>query len=243
MTNFVIIAELRSGYQLLATLLNSNPEVLCLGEIYGRKRSVRIQSLFGNEVPVLEDSDSSVNYFKTVLAPLAERTNRKAFGFKLNYVDCMENDNWRELWDFIASERWHVIHLRRLNVLDRAISEKLAIEQWRWNNEQYDTQIRITFDELEFYYQRALRWQKWANDHFKNSPICHVTYEELTRQRYQTCQKVQEFLGVQPRELTSFMQKQRVGGQATFVKNYRRLYSQCVSHPIYKHWLTDIPVI
>jgi LPS sulfotransferase NodH len=243
MRNFVIIAELRSGYQLLSTLLNSNPEILCFGEIFGRKREIRIKSLFNNQIPVLEDKDSAVAYVHNILTKQAENTHRKTFGFKLNYVDCLENENWLPLWDEIESNKWNVIHLRRLNILDRAISEKLAIKQWRWNYQQYDTQIRISFDELDFYYHRAKEWQEITNSRFQKCPIYDLTYEELTQQKNKTCEKLQNFLGVSPINLWSKMPKQRIGGQSTFLLNYRHLYSQCIKHPIYKHYLTDIPVI
>lgn len=243
MINFVIIAELRSGYQLLATLLNSNPELLCFGEIFGRKREVRIKSLFNNKIPVLENENSAVEYVHNILTKHAKYTNRKAFGFKLNYVDCLENQNWLPLWNEIEHNKWHVIHLKRLNILDRAISEKLAIKQWRWNHEQYDTKIRLTFDELEFYYNRAKEWQERTNNRFRECPIYNLTYEDLTQNKIKTCEEIQKFLEVSPRKLWSKMPKQRVGGQSTFLVNYRHLYSQCIKHPIYKQYLTDIPVI
>lgn len=243
MKNFLIIAELRSGYQFLSTLLNSNPKILCFGEVFGRRKEVREQSLFQHKIPASEPMNSAVAYVENTLGPYAANIGKESFGFKLNYNDCREEENWRSLWNHVSEEKWNIIHLQRHNILDRALSQKLAIKQWRWNHEQYDTQVRITFDELNWYYESSMKWRQWANEFFHDSQIYNLYYEDLVGlQNKKYYKEIQEFIGVSPVELRSNMKKQRVGGQSTFLVNYRHLYNQCIKHPIYKSFLTDIPI-
>ena len=243
MRKYAIITQSRCGYQLLTHLMNSNRSILGLGEIFSNKIEVRRKSLFNNRIHVLDEKGSAVGYVRNTLTNYANKSRKQIFGFKLNYTDCIENQNWSSLWDEIANNKWHIIHLTRSNALDRAISEKLANKQKRWNYKPYDTQVRITFKELEFHYNRSIKWQQKTNDRFRECPMYHLTYEELIRNKEDTCKKIQSFLGVKSQNLKCKLPKQRIGGQATFLINYRHLYSQCIIHPIYKKWLTDIPVI
>lgn len=244
MNKFVIVAQLRSGYQFLSQLLNSNGHVLCFGEIFGSDKAVRQKSFFGNKISAIEDDEEVVDYINHNLIKYVFKKKVKAFGFKLNYVDCKHNENWAHIWDHIAAHKWKIIHLHRENLLDRLISEKLAHKSNHWAWKPYaDTQIEVTFPELEFYRNQSLQWQEWANNHFKDSPMMQLTYEELTGNTEEVCDKVQEFIGVEKRNLWTEMPKQRTGGQATYLSNYRELYRECINHPIFKSYLTDLPAM
>ena len=221
MKTFVIISERHSGCQLLASLLNSNQEILCFGEIFGVRKDFR-------------ENGNAVDYVKNTITKYTEKTHRKALGFTLNYIDFKEN-NWMPLLNEMSKNKWRVIHLTRLNILDRVVSEKL--------NSNNKTEVRITFDELEFYHNRTKMWQEKTNKSFKNCPLYHMTYEMLIQKQDECCEKIQEFLKVKKQKLSGQLETQKTGGQASFICNYRHLYSQCLTHPIYKKYLTDIPVV
>lgn len=243
MIKFVIIAEARCGYQFLASLLRSHPDVMCFGEVFGRKHEVRKSSLFGEDLPVSEEKDSAIKYLESQLVSHAVRNNKKVIGFKLNHNDCVEIENWKSLWNYLVEEKWKVIHLQRKNLLDRALSEKLAIKDWNWNLKIYDSGVRITFDELEYYHNRSVERKNQIYKKFAKNEMLDVFYEELNEKTKSTCATVQSFLNIDTKTLSSTMKKQRIGGQATFIINYRHLYHRCIKHPIYKKWLTDIPII
>jgi LPS sulfotransferase NodH len=238
MRSFLIVAEIRSGYQLMATLLNSNPEVICLGEIFGSDRDIRAKSLFQFQVPVIEETDRAISYVEKI-ARSARQTGCRVFGFKLNYV-CARNSNWSELWDYAVSKRWNIIHLRRDNLLDRLISEKLATSRNNWNHTEYQNQITVSLSELERSCARSMACQSWANWFFRRNPICNMTYEELEGNQEKSCEVLQDFLGVTRRPLKTFMKKQRVGNQSKFVANYTELYHDCSQHPVFSKWLDGI---
>lgn len=238
MRNFLILAEVRSGYQLMATLLNSNPQVICLGEIFGSDRDIRAKSLFQFPAPVIEETDLAVDYVQRI-SKTARSKRCRAFGFKLNYV-CARSQNWSGLWDYAVAKRWHVIHLRRENLLDRLISERLASSDNNWNHNEYDNKIQINIHDLEVSYQKSVVSQQWADQFFRKNPVCNMTYEELDGNKEESCNKLQDFLGVTRRPLKTFMKKQRVGKQSKFVSNYTELYRDCKQHPVFSTWLDGI---
>lgn len=238
MENFLIVAEIRSGYQLMATLLNSNSEVICLGEIFGSDRDIRIKSLFHFPVPVIEETDHAINYVEKI-SDTARQKGCKAFGFKVNYV-CARSANWSELWNYAVVKKWRIIHLHRENLLDRLISEKLANSSNNWNHNEYQNQITVSMPELESSYAISMASQSWANDFFRNNPVCNMTYEELELNREKSCDILQDFLGITRKPLKTFMKKQRIGNQSKFVSNYKDLYCICSQHPVFSKWLDGI---
>lgn len=238
MRNFLIVAEVRSGYQLMATLLNSNSEVICLGEIFGSDRNIRIKSLFQFPVPVIEETDRAINYVEKI-SRKARQTGCRAFGFKVNYV-CARTPNWSELWDYAVAKKWNIIHLHRVNLLDRLISEKLANSSNNWNHNEYQNKVTVSFSELEKTYAISMASQSWANDFFKNNPVCNMTYEDLESNQQKSCEILQDFLGVTRKPLKTSMKKQRIGNQSKFVSNYADLYHKCSQHPVFSKWLDGI---
>ena len=124
MQHYVIIAQMRVGYQLLANLLNSHPQVLSLGEIFVDSYDVRISSMFNTNIPVYQPGQNPIVYIKNNIDTYAEQHGQKIAGFKLNYRQT-------EMWGL--AKEWKVIHLSRKNLLDRMISEQLAMKEENWN--------------------------------------------------------------------------------------------------------------
>lgn len=67
--------------------------------------------------------------------------------------------------DYAASKNYQnqfshfkAVHLKQNNILNRLILDKL----------KSNSKIRITIDELDFYYKRSLKWQQWVNSTFNN---------------------------------------------------------------------------
>lgn len=242
MNKFVIIAELRSGYQFLSQLLNSHSNIRCFGEIFGSDKSVRQQSFFRfqNKIPAIEENENIIYYIEKMNKKVAEDKNINSYGFKLNYVDCKQNNNWKNIWDYIKKNNWKIIHLKRLNLLDRLISYKLASKTGKWSWAKYDSKIDISFQELEFHYNQSKSWQQWTNDYFKNCSLIDINYEDLTNKTKETCERIQCFLNVKNEILTAELPKQRVGKQCYFISNYKKLYKDCQKNPVFKRYLTDV---
>lgn len=234
MKHFVIMAQIRTGYQLLASLLYSHSKVLSLGEIFVHPKDVRIRSLFGAKISPYEPDVDPVEYVEHTLDPYAEKIGAEILGFKLNYTEHI-------LWDYMKSNDWHIIHLTRRNLLDRLISQKLAIQETKWNFKEYTSTIEISASELHAYSDDSLIRQAKVNDFFNPHSII---YEDLIKNPTKTVDSLLDFLGLPPQQLTSPMIKQRTGPQSQYISNYARLYSELVSsRSPYAKYLTDIPLI
>lgn len=235
MKHFAIVTEARCGYQLLAQLLNSNPEVRCLGEIYSSNPATRRKSMFSHEFPIIEEWADGVEYFEKI----KQSIDRPIFGFKLGYV-CARREEWQNIRAKVLSDRWPVIHLYRENYLDRVISDKLASYEENWNNREYHSKIPLHPEELQYLYNRGLKWRTDAKAYLVDNPVLWLSYEELTQDRDAACEKVQRLIGANPIKLSCAIKKQRVGSQRQYIKNYKQLYDSCINHPIFGKWLDGI---
>lgn len=233
MTHFVIIAQIRSGYQHFANMLHSHPDILCLGEIFVLPQLIRVRSLFGADVPAYEGGDQ-VRYIQDVLVPYASQHNRQALGFKLNYTS-------RELWPYVQEQQWQVIHLVRRNLLDRLLSEKLAITEGKWNFREYTQQVPIKLEELVAYTEDSYRHQRDTDEAFPCA--LKIFYEDMISQPT-LMNRVLAYLDVKDWTLSSTMIKQRVGPQHKYISNYRELSRDILRRkPEYRRFLTDIPIV
>jgi hypothetical protein len=231
---FVILAQIRTGYQLLANQLHHRDDILSLGEIFVYPEDVRIRSLFGAEIRHFEVGEPQKDYLRNIVEPYAKSIGAKATGFKLNYTD-------HELWPYIRQQRWHVIHLVRQNLLDRLLSEKLAVLETKWNYKEYTQQVEISLEELEGYSEDSYMHQRRVDSLFSKNPMLKVMYEDLA---VEPAHRVIEFLDLTPGPLVTTMPKQRSGCQRQFIRNYDQLYEQIIKKkPEYKKFLTDIPIM
>lgn len=244
MEKFVIIAESRSGYQFLATLLNSNPKICCFGEIFGSSKPVRKVSLFnksGNIDPV-ELNEDPVQWLNKLNAHV-KKNGFDAVGFKLNYV-CANNPEWKHLWDHIRDDGFKIIHLRRENLLNRYLSQKLARKEENWNWGVYEERIKIPCKEFLWAFRQSYKWQEDTEAFFSKSPTAHVWYEDLETRARHVCFDVQKFIGVKPKfKLTSPMPKQRKKSQSYHLDNYKEIYSCLLNEfPEFFSFMEDIPL-
>ena len=230
MNHYVIIAHIRVGYQYLASLLHSHPQILSLGEIFVDSKDVRSHSLFGAKIPVFEQDWNPILYIKDNIDPYAEQHQFKITGFKLSY----EQD---QFWDYI--KEWKIIHLTRTNLLDRYISEKLAIKEEKWNIQDYSKTIHIPTDCFIEYCDISIFNENAVNEYF--NPL-KINYEELSNNTIETYSKILEYLEVEQCVLKSAVNKQRTKGQAHYISNYNQLYSDLIKSE-YSKYLTDIPMI
>ena len=234
---FIIVAEIRSGYKLLSALLDSHPNCTCFGEIFGSDKTVRQLSLRKQKISAIEANESPVDWLNTVLFP--HNQTAQSVGFKLNYV-CAQSTKWVCLWHHMKEDNWKIIHLTRANLLDRLLSQKLAIKENRWHVGNYKTTVNITLDELKRITNRSLKWQEEARNFFKDNLVFELEYNNIQS----SIKEIQQFIGLHPKELRVDMNKQRSGNQGTFIDNYKSLCADCIREGgIYRDFLTDIPIL
>lgn len=216
---FVLLTEERCGYQHLAELLNSHPDIVFLGEIFAPLREIREGSMFLTGHRIIED-ESGEKFLMNVMNALA---SDKFFGFKLQYSHAWSNPLWCGVWDKIVEEQWSVVHLIRDNLLDRYISHQLAMLENNWQNRPYQSQIVIDPKDFDECTKRSLWFRKEAYKKFSNNPMFEISYEEYISDP-QKLINLQQFIGVPPILLTSTKKKQRMGSQKDCVLNFVELY-------------------
>ena len=220
MNRFVIITEVRTGYQMIAMALNSHPDVICLGEIFGSDRDIRKQSLFRNKVDVYEEDDCPVEYLESVTSSL----DCGSFGFKLNYDDHVRLPNLCHLKSYLRDTGWKIIHLTRENMLDRLMSQKLAWQEEVWRDKEYSSRVHI--EPLEFINNCIHSWQ-WRDEtemFFRDSNLLRVFYEKTSSCPEHGMDRIQRFIGCEPMKLSIITRKQMRKSQFYHIQNFRELY-------------------
>lgn len=231
MNNFVIVTEPRTGFQWLSSLLNSHPDILCLGEIFNTKEDVRIDGI-GKTFRHMKD-EAAVEYIQELT-----KVCNKIWGFKLSYT-YTQADSCDGLWDYILDQKWKIIHLTRSNLLDRYISFKIATTEQNWTDKAYSSKTSIFADELIVASSLSMTHQSQIRSEIKHNPVFEITYEQL-RDR-QVLEELQLFLGVKPLILISNISRQRNKPQSEMVVGYKELYKEFVNHPVYCKWFDGIP--
>lgn len=246
MTKFIILAEIRTGYKWLATSLSSHHNAFCFGEIFGSSKPVRQMSMFTMPLKCIEKEEDPVIWLKDNVEKWAENQNLHAVGFKLNYIDGKfldgkDNKNrWNNLWEYVSSGEYKVIHLTRANLIDRALSELLAIKESNWGNLDYKSKIHIDLNNLIKIIHRSEYWQTQARKMF--DVMFEVTYEDL-QSMPKKFDEIQQYLGLTARLLSSNQRKQRRKSQSHYIENYNEIYRMIKIHfPHYSNML-DHPEI
>ena len=117
-TPFVILSRSRTGSNMLVQYLNSHPHIRCEYETLG--------ILDNRSGPALVKRIYSKQPFFT-----------KAKGFKIFYYHPMDasDEVFEQTWKALVSiPNLHMIHLKRVNVLETAISSKIAYQTGLYGN-------------------------------------------------------------------------------------------------------------
>ena len=231
MQKFVIVSEIRSGYQLLGSSLNSHRKCSCFGEIFGSDPKVRQLSFWGKRIKAIQDEEDPEIYLEKKFFP---KTRNKAVGFKLNYV-CASKPKWKHLWQKIRIERWKIIHLTRWNLLNRLLSQKLAIKEHKWQHANYEEKVNIDFQDLDFHCKQSNNWQNWLRSYYKNNEIFELEYKEVIPRFKETLQ----FLGLPKEEMLVKMKKQRIKSQSDHISNYKEIYRECIKQGKYQEYFEE----
>lgn len=119
-SKFLIFSQGRTGSNLLASLINSNPDVHCDNEIFNRT--------------LMPSSNKILQYIilrLPLLYTLLKRKRSKAisYGFKLSYYQLR---NTEKTINDLHSKGWKVIYLQRRNIIKQSISWIIASETKKW---------------------------------------------------------------------------------------------------------------
>lgn len=193
-TKFAIICAPRSGSTMLHTYLNSHPAILSHGEI------IRIK---------LEQGVKEVSTREYIFMPISKRI--KAVGVKLFYEYEGKEGYDLPFREVLSDESIKVIHLIRKDLRKQYESLKRARDSGVWSSTlkpKEQQPIEIPEEEYKQHEQMQTMVIKSITDRLRGHDIFETTYEELTDDPKNVLNKVQKFLGVEPRPLYTLLQKQ-----------------------------------
>jgi LPS sulfotransferase NodH len=190
---FAIVCSPRTGSTLLHTYLNSHTSVLSYGEALRRN----IENGISNDI------------IGQVFKP--HGSNIKAVGLKI-FMDYKEESNFKAYYQQVVQDTSvKIILLQRVNLKRQYYSLKLAESTQLWTaSSKRPSSTNITIDEKEFVmFKNRLNDQEQdiMND-FKHHDLMTLTYEQLTKTKEESLDKIQRFLHVKRRRLWTVLKKQ-----------------------------------
>ncbi|MCK5523308.1 MAG: hypothetical protein KAI83_09265 [Thiomargarita sp.] len=229
-SKFIIFSKGRTGSNLLRTLLNSHPEIVCEGDILLRLY-VRILSL------------------KLYIKGRIAKNPTNVYGFQLQRAQL--NHEKIEAKDFLSdlhNNGWKIIYLRRKNRFRQKISSKIAISRNQWlysskSNSEPSTSFKVHVDtqelltELENAENAALK----DKADLKEIPYIEIIYEDdllKAGQHQKTADKIFDFLGVQSAPVETNMIKTPYQNLAEVIENYDEI-TALLSKTKYAHYLEE----
>lgn len=224
-TPFIILAQERTGSILLQRLLDSHPEIFCVGEIFNPSPKLR-QTIKKVETPIAAGADPIAYLNRYVFCDYPPET--KAVGFRLFYTHARDKA-WAHVWPYLRDRGVKVIHLQRRNLLDRYLSLQLAQRSNTWLklNEasgDYGDEM-ITLDPYDCF--RDINGSQWwwheADGFFADNPRLTVTYEALVDDQDVVTDEILDFLGLVQQPLISQTKKQRSRPKPQRIANYEAL--------------------
>lgn len=221
-TPFVILALARTGSNLLASSLRSNPEVLCYGELFNNALPEKILWEYPRRFDWYAKRLRNKSTSRFLSKYVYRESQAKAVGFKLftyhgHYM-------WQDIWDVMESvEGLRVIHLKRENLLRQYLSTVIAEATSEWVKKT-DQQITVKLDPGETikYFQQIRDWEHMRDDRLQANARLDISYEQLRNQYNETMAKVQDFLGVNHRKTRPTTSKQS-RGLSDSIENYGEL--------------------
>jgi LPS sulfotransferase NodH len=230
-TQFIILAQARTGSNFLQFLLDAHKNVFLVHEIFNHREDVR--KTIRNVPRILQLDDDPVEYVESCVYT-DHKKRIKAAGFKLLYYQA-RNDEWQEIWDYLRSPHLKVIHLKRRNLLDRYLSFKLAMRSDVWiafknNTENGASKDKgpIILEARECFedFRSSVNQQEELDEFFKDQPKLDVIYEDLHSNIMDESRRIQEFLGLKFQDLPPQTNKQQTKKKSEVIANYEELRAE-----------------
>ena len=206
---FVILANARTGSNLLRSLLDSHPDIKAYGEIFSLLKESSTEDIWSSHV----ESKKSKKI--------------KWVGFKLFYNHPRDSSS-PKIWDLIkANNSIKIIHLTREDILKMIVSKEVALKTKKYvqfDEKENTKTVSISPDKFLRKMDKFEKTKSKAEAAFTNHQTIHISYEDLVLNQEQTLQSVLSFLGANPlQKLSSAHKKQNPRHVRQIVDNYDEL--------------------
>ncbi|MCZ6683991.1 MAG: hypothetical protein O7B26_12490 [Planctomycetota bacterium] len=228
MTDFVILAAQRTGSNLLCTLLNSHPEILCHHEIFNPRGPIYAVTHREGTLDFGSIEERDRDPFSFLDRVWRTRCGHSCVGFKMT-----QDQAEPVLQRVLARPSIKKIVLRRRNKIKTYVSQKISQRLDEW--EVYDSQelaprrprVNVDVDQLREQIASNERFYSAIGEALKPWPDLYVeiVYESLSSRSLH--QRLLDFLAVAARdvELKPASIKQNSSNLEDLVSNYAELAS------------------
>lgn len=227
-TKFVILAQPRTGSQLLTDLLNSHPDIFCDGEIFWREHINRLLW------PQLFLRGRSVS------------NREKTYGFSLKIAHLPQHHlDPQNFLDGLHQGGWKFIYLTRENLLRQAISWSIAMHRNKWSDTKETHQkFKVVLDTETILQQINLRERERLEEQriLQEMPYLALTYEEglLRAEQHQNAlDKVFDYLGLNSVPVKTRLFRTTSDEMTNFISNYDEVV-HFISQTKYARFLEDL---
>jgi LPS sulfotransferase NodH len=233
---FIILANGRTGSNLLQASINQHPAVTAYGELFHSSEEKRAKwPIRGRYYRAGEDAIAFLE--ETAFAPPSDPA-KLATGFRIFYGHSRQDSAASRVWDYLAEDRdVRVIHLVRNNLLESFVSESVARRTGEWlrrlNEEAppapdpFEADVR----ECEKYFNNISSMHVWAREHFAGHPFLELSYEEMCSEYQATLDRTFELLGVAPVPVCAPYRKQASRPVRDQLSNFAQLREAFLGTP------------
>jgi LPS sulfotransferase NodH len=224
---YLLTCPARTGSTLLSRYLQSHPNVCAHGEVlaptgpldfYGV--NYRVDAPLEQLLLRRRDRDP-VAFLREFVWQAGDR---RAVGFKGKYEELLLPQYAAVLDEVRRDTAIRVLHLTRENLLERYLSQYLAIHvHGIYEERPKDTRVRLSPEECERDFRRTEERQASFRTMLRGHEILELSYEQLVDDPDATLARVQAFLGVEQRTLETTSIKLRTRPVPEVVENYGEL--------------------
>jgi hypothetical protein len=228
---FVIFAQGRTGSNLLETLVNSHPRIVCEGEILLRRY---IKVLYPKHYVVGRTSAYPTD---------------TVYGFRLQpYHLNFHKLPVQDFFSFLTNNNWKIIHLRRENFLRQIVSGKIANRKKVWHYHDNNIQKKeLTMPQIEINVPQLLKSLEAKQVAFFEEKallqsISHIEivyeYDLLHPEKHQeTANKIFTYLNLPTVEVATKLEKTPFQDLSKIIVNFQEV-AEALKNTKYHHFLT-----
>lgn len=224
---FVILCLGRTGSFYLVSLLNSHPDIRCFGELFSHRGQGR--ELFRNT-----PHTDALEYLREITGSV----EAPAVGLKLPVNSIQAHP---QALDVLGDPGLRVIRLSRLNLLALFVSRQLLAATrvpQSTRGEYGDTRVRLDPQPTVKAFERMEEHERWLDGLAGEHPTLRLTYEGIIEG--EGLEDAERFLGVEPRELSSPMEKLRKRPLSETVENWDEVVAE-LQGTRFEHFLVEGP--
>lgn len=228
---YIITCPARTGSSMLVGYLQSHPDICSHAEALS-PGPIEYYGIHAKLKPPLLDlfyelrASDPIAYLNTYIFYAGKR---KAAGFKFKYEE-LSLPQFKHLAEHIRNDvSIKIIHLTRDNLLERYVSQYIAVHVNKFFNTQKKDHlpapvtIRLHPKECKKEFDFTSQRQQKHRAFFSRHAVLEISYEDLVQRSQQTLFLIQDFLEVEQRELKTGQLKLQRNPMSKVLENYDEL--------------------